>query len=462
VTRERDGATTPIGLPPMFGAVVQPIQAFFRLEAASGIVLLACAVAALAWANLGGIDSYRAVFQSPITVGVGPVLARFTLLALVNDGLMTVFFFVVGMEIKRELVEGELRTFRQAMLPAIAALGGMIVPALLFFAFNHAGPGRPGWGIPMATDIAFCIGVLTLLRARVPHALIVFVTALAIFDDLGGILVIALFYGRGVQVPWLLAAAGLTVALAAMSRAQVRGGLAWAAAGAALWYALHRAGIHATISGVILGLAIPSRTRRPLRAIIDELARHAAHLVRLREEEELEAAEVLAIEETLEDVEAPLTRFVHALHPWVAFGVMPLFAIANSGVHVAGLDGSQLTGRVAVGTAVALFVGKQVGVFAFALAAVKLGVSALPRDTTVPKLFGASIVAGIGFTVALFIATLAYPEAPALLDEAKVGILAGSLAAGVAGAAVLRLTRRVERAEVWEDARDAARQARPA
>jgi NhaA family Na+:H+ antiporter len=429
---------------PVFGTVVAPIQAFFRLEAASGFVLLACAVAALAWANVGGIDSYRALFGSTFTVAVGPAVARFTLLQLVNDGLMTVFFFVVGMEMKRELVDGELRTLRQAVLPGIAALGGMIVPALVYVAFNHGGPGRPGWGIPMATDIAFCIGVLTLLRTRVPRALIVFVTALAIFDDIGGILVIAMFYGHGINLAWLAAAGVVALALVAMSRAHVRASLAWTAAGAALWYALHHAGIHATISGVLLGLAIPARTRQPLRAVIDELARHAAHLARKQGDDERQSAEILAIEEALEEVEAPLTRFVHALHGWVAFGIMPMFALANSGVYVAGLDRSQLTGQVAVGTAVALFVGKQVGIFTFSLAAVKLGVARLPRDTTLAKLFGASIVAGIGFTVALFIATLAFPTSPALLDEAKFGILAASLMAGLVGGAVLRLTRRVD------------------
>ncbi|HET7825221.1 MAG TPA: Na+/H+ antiporter NhaA, partial [Anaeromyxobacter sp.] len=233
-------------------ALVRPLQAFFRLEAASGIVLLGCAVAALAWANLAPA-SYRLVFDAPVTLGVGALSIRFSVLHLVNDGLMTLFFFVVGMEIKRELVVGELRTLPQAVLPAIAALGGMLVPAGIFLAWNAGGPGAPGWGIPMATDIAFCIGVLTLLRARVPHGLVVFVTALAIFDDIGGILVIALFYGSGIQLPWLAAAAGVAAAAAVMSRAHVRSPAAWAAAGVLLWLALHGAGVHATIAGVILG-----------------------------------------------------------------------------------------------------------------------------------------------------------------------------------------------------------------
>jgi NhaA family Na+:H+ antiporter len=444
VNDRRAAPPSPAALRPAFRAVVLPIQAFFRLEAAGGIVLLACAVVALAWANLGGEASYRAVLETPVTVGAGAAIARFTLLELVNDGLMTIFFFVVGMEIKRELAEGELRTLPQALLPGIAALGGMLVPAGIYLAFNAGGPGAAGWGIPMATDIAFCIGVLTLLRSRVPHALVVFVTALAIFDDIGGILVIAAFYGSGVDLAWLGGAAAVMAGVGAMSRLHVRAGAAWALAGVALWYALHHAGIHATIAGVVLGLAVPARPRRPLRSVLDALAVHAGALAARREgAQELDGAEVLGIEEALEDVEAPLTRFVHALHPWVAFGVMPLFALANSGVALGDLGAEQLGGRVAVGTAVALFAGKMVGIFSFALAAVKLGVAPLPRDTTVAKLLGASIVAGIGFTVALFIATLAFHGAPHLLDEAKVGILAGSLAAGAVGAAVLRLTRAV-------------------
>ena len=255
----------------------------------------------------------------------------------------------------------------------------MIVPAAIFAAFNAGGPGAPGWGIPMATDIAFCIGVLTLLRGRVPHALVVFVTALAIFDDIGGILVIALFYGSGLHVEWLVAAAAVSAGVVAMSRAGVRSGVAWAVAGALLWFALHDAGIHATIAGVILGLAIPARPSRPLRQVFAELAAHASELARAADDEERDEAAVNAVEERLEELEAPLTRFVHALHPSVAFGIMPLFALANSGVELSSLEVSQLTGDVAVGTAVALFVGKQAGIFGFTFAAVRAGVAGDPR-----------------------------------------------------------------------------------
>jgi NhaA family Na+:H+ antiporter len=385
------------------GGGIRPLRAiltFFRTEAAGGVVLLASAVVALGWANAHGA-SYRAVFHTPLTVGFEPALARFTVLQVANDALMTIFFLLVGMEIKRELVEGELSTPRQALLPAVAALGGMAVPIAVFLAFNHEGAGRAGWGVAMATDIAFSIGVLTLLRRRVPHALLVFVTALAIFDDVGGILAIALFYGAGLHAGGLAASGAVAAALALMARARVRSAGAWSAAGVLLWIALHHAGVHATIAGVALGLAVPAR---------------------------------------VDGGEAPVARFERALHPWVAFGVMPLFALANAGVDLGALDASQLRGDVAVGTALALLVGKPAGISGFALAAVKLGLAPLPRDASPPKLLGASAVAGIGFTVALFIATLAFPDGSALLDEAKVGILAGSLAAGLAGATVLALT----------------------
>ena len=428
---------------PLFAAVVRPLQAFLRLEAASGIILLGCAMAALALANSAASDAYRAFFGAPLQLAVGPVSVRFTVAELVNDGLMTVFFFVVGMEIKRELVAGELRTARQAALPLVAALGGMLAPAAIFLAFNWSGPGRPGWGIPMATDIAFCVGVLTLLRSRVTHALVVFVTALAIFDDIGGILVIALFYGHGLSLPWLGAAVLVSAALVAMSRAFVRNGLAYAAAGALLWYALHHAGIHATIAGVVVGLAVPARARSRPREVLEALARRASELLRTRADEELDSAAILEVEERLEDLEPPLNRFIHLLHPWVAFGIMPLFALANSGVDLRALEPSQLTGPIAVGTAVALFVGKLAGIFSFTWLAVRLGAAPMPGGASAAKLLGVSTVAGIGFTVALFIAALAYPGDPALLDEAKVGILAGSLVSGLAGAVILRLTRRV-------------------
>ncbi len=377
-------------LPKLLGVVVRPFQEFFRLEAASSLLLLGATAAALLLANAPWGGAYEDAASK-----VRPV---------VNDGLMTLFFFVVGMEIKRELVSGELRTPAQALLPAFAALGGMLVPAAVFAAFNHGGAGGRGWGIPMATDIAFSMGCLNLVRRRVPYGLVVFLTALAIVDDVGGIVVIAVFYGSGLRPAWLLLAAAVTLLLVGMNRRGVRSALGYSGVGAALWFALGRAGVHPTIAGVVTGLTIPASAAPGA------------------------------------DEEAPLTRLVARLHPWVAFAVMPLFALVNSGIAFGALGRSDLAGPVALGTALALLVGKAIGIFGATLAAVKLRLAPMPGDASPRKLLGVSIVGGIGFTVALFIASLAFGTEPALLLQAKLGIAAGSLAAGALGALLLRAT----------------------
>jgi Na+:H+ antiporter, NhaA family len=431
---------------PVFAGVLRPIQQFFRLEAASGMVLLVTAVLALLAANSPLEQAYRELLEFPLQLGAGGVMAAVTLQELVNDGLMTVFFFVVGMEIKRELVVGELRTPARALLPAVAALGGMAVPGLIFFLINFNGPGRSGWGIPMATDIAFCVGVLTLLRAHVANGLKVFLTALAVFDDLGGIVVIALFYGHGVELAWLGASAALLAVLFALNRRYVRNGLAWAAAGLALWYSLGKGGVHPTISGVFLGMAIPALPPRPLRDTLRALHDYVAQLVSRPTDADLEAAEVLSIEEQLEDLEAPLTRFVHLLHPMVAFGIMPLFALVNSGVRLGAEAAAALWTAVPMGAALGLFVGKQMGIFLTTFAAVKLKLAPMPGNAPFRKLYGVAIVGGVGFTVALFVAQLSYPGHAELLDQAKIGILAGSLVSGVVGFLFLRFSGRVDAA----------------
>jgi len=421
-----------------FQTVVRPLQEFFRLEAASGILLFAAAVVALVWANSPLAGTYQRLFAAPLAVSVGGLSAAADLRALINDGLMSFFFLLVGMEIKRELACGELRTFRRAALPAVAALGGMLVPSAIFLISTWRGPGRAGWGIPMATDIAFAIGCLTVMKKRVPHALMVFLTALAIFDDIGGILVIAIFYGQGLHFGWLLGAAAITLALFGMNQGYVRNGLAYAAAGAALWYALHAGGIHATIAGVVLGLMIPSRPRRPAREVLVELGEHVQGLVAGPPREEVDEAAILNIEEKLEDLEAPLNRFVHALHPYVAFAIVPVFALANSGVKLGSAD--TLAGPVTVGVGLGLLVGKPIGILATTWLAVRLRLSSVPGGAPWLAVTGVSIVAGIGFTVALFIAALAYPGQAGLLDQAKAGILLGSAAAGTLGMIVLRLS----------------------
>ncbi|NOJ93636.1 Na+/H+ antiporter NhaA [Corallococcus coralloides] len=426
-------------LPPLFKAVVEPLRAFFRLEAVSGVLLFVAAVAALLWANSPWSDSYTALLERRFVLGLGASQAEFTLAQFINDGLMSVFFFVVGMEIKRELAVGELNSAPKALLPFVAAMGGMLVPAGIYLLFTAGREGTEGWAIPMATDIAFCIGCLTLLKGRVSQGLVVFVTALAIFDDMGGILVIALFYGHGLEPLWLLMSAGVLALLALFNRLHVRSGLAYGAAGIALWYVIHHSGIHATIAGVLLGLMIPARGHRPVREVLVALNVRAAELVKRSPQEDIANNELLQIEEEIEDLEPPLNRFVHALHPWVSFGIMPIFALANSGLSLSGVGLDSLTQPVLLGSALGLFIGKAVGVFCATFLAVRLGLSGMPGNASVPQLFGVSVLAGIGFTVALFIASLAFTDAPALLAQAKFGILLGSLMAGLVGCGILRM-----------------------
>jgi Na+:H+ antiporter, NhaA family len=293
----------------------------------------------------------------------------------------------------------------------------------------------------MATDIAFAIGVLTLLKGRIPHALIVFLTALAIFDDLGGILVIAVFYGSGLHLEYLLASGLIVAALAVLNKLYVRNGLVYAFFGVALWYTIHHAGIHATISGVLLGMMIPARSRHAPHQVLRELAGYLQGILqRPAEEEDLGNEEIHAIEERLGDLEPPLNRFVHLLHPYVAFAIIPIFALANAGVDVRGSEWSALLSPVPLGIALGLFVGKQVGIFGFTFVALRLGWSMMPGGASGMQLWGVSMVAGIGFTVALFVASLAYPTAE-VLDQAKLGILVGSFVAALGGYAVLRLAR---------------------
>lgn len=428
----------PPPVPALFKVTIAPLQAFFRLEASSGILLALCAVVAMVWANSPWASSYEGLFEAPLAWELSGARGEFTFREFINDGLMTLFFFLVGMEIKRELSAGELRTPAKAMLPLIAALGGMLVPAGLYLIFNAGTPAASGWAIPMATDIAFSIGCLTLVRARVSHALVVFLTALAIFDDIGGIIVIALFYGKGIHGEWLLAAGGVAVVLGACNRFYVRNGMAYVVLGGALWYAMHHGGIHATLSGVVLGLFIPALPVRRGREVLNELSAYISRCVEEPEDEAVRSAQLLYIEEQLEDIEPPLNRFVHLWHGWVAYGIVPLFALANSGISLEGMSLADLAKPLPLGIIAGLFVGKQVGIFLFTYVAVKVGVSPIPGGASASQLYGVAVVAGIGFTVALFVATLAFPSEPKLLAEAKLGILLGSLLSAVGGYLLLR------------------------
>ena len=425
-------------MPRLLFAVVRPFRRFFRTEAASGITLMALSFIALLWANSRFAASYEGLLHLPVTFSMGKQGLSWPLHHWINDALMSVFFFVVGMEIKRELLVGELRTVRQATLPALAALGGMLVPAAIHFALNRGSPTQPGWGIPMATDIAFALGCLALVSSRVPSSLVVFLMALAIFDDLGAILVIALFYGGQINAGALTTAAGIVALLVTLSRLRVK--LLWPflVLGVALWAAVLKSGIHATIAGVILGLCIPAQGSKRPTEVLDDLERALSRLRNSAKDRELDAAGPIgALERHLEAVQPPLDRIVHGLHPWVAFGIVPIFALANAGVAIHGDIADLAMSPAALGASLGLFLGKPLGIFGITGLAIRLGIAPRPTGATWAQLFGVSVLAGIGFTMSIFVATLAFPGDHALQDASKVGVFLGSAASVAAGLTIL-------------------------
>jgi NhaA family Na+:H+ antiporter len=420
---------------------LRPVLRFTRVEAAGGLVLLAATIAALIWANLPFTDSYEVFWESSLDIGVGAFALHETLRGLVNDGLMAIFFFVVGLEIKRELVHGELRDRKKAALPVVAAIGGMAVPAAIYLAFAAGSGAEHGWAIPVATDIAFSLGVLALLGRRVPMTARVFLLTLAIADDIGGIVVIALAYTKEVRIWWLLGALVTLALVWGAGRVGVRSLTFYSLAAFISWLCLLESGVHATLSGVALALLTPAtalyndweyrdRTRRIL-------ARHQADAAAAHGEERIDDAALTLATVARESV-SPLDRLDRALHPWSSFAVVPVFALANAGVRFAGIDLREaVTHPVTLGVAVGLLAGKMVGITALTWLAVRLGWGRLPRFTGWRHVIGLSAVAGIGFTVAIFIAGLAFTD-PLLADQAKLGIFAGSLAAGIVGYLVLR------------------------
>jgi len=379
----------------------RPPSAFRRLltsEAAGGVALMGAAVAALAIANSPLSPSYFGLLKTYV--------GGLSLLHWINDGLMAVFFLLVGLEIKREFLDGQLSTWPRRVLPGLAAAGGMAVPALIYVALNAGTPETlRGWAIPTATDIAFALGVLALLGSRVPVSLKVFLTALAIIDDLGAVAIIAVFYTADLSLLWL-GLAGLTlVALAGLNRAGVERLAVYLGFGAGLWFFVLQSGVHATLAGVALALAVPLR-RSPGRP---------------------------------DDPASPLHILEHALHPWVAFLVVPVFGFANAGVSVSGMSWASLAQPVPLGIAAGLFVGKQIGVFLSAWVAIRLDWADCPEHASLTQVYGVSLLCGIGFTMSLFIGLLAFPNAPELQDAVKVGVLAGSVLSAVVGALVLGL-----------------------
>jgi NhaA family Na+:H+ antiporter len=408
----------------------RPLLAFLATETGSAGILLAAAVLALAWANSPWSSAYADLWSTHVSLLPGHLNIDLSLRHWVDDGLMALFFYVIGLEIAREWAHGELRDRRAAALPAIAAFAGMAVPALIYVAFNAGGDGAHGWGIPMATDIAFVLGALALLGPRVPPGVRVFLLTLAIIDDIGAIAVIAVFYTQDLRVGWLAAAAAIVLAILVLRRMRAWRGPAYAVAGVVLWFAVLRSGIHPTIAGVTLGLL----------TAVSVPAAAATDAPEPEPEREAEATAPAAPAAPVTDVPGPRSaneRFQAVLHPWTSYAIVPLFALANAGV---GLGGGVLRDAigspVTLGVVVALVVGKLAGITVASLAAVRSGVGTLPTGVTVRHLVGAAALAGIGFTVSLFVAELSFDD-PLLTDEAKVGVLVASVLAGGLGTALL-------------------------
>jgi Na+:H+ antiporter, NhaA family len=372
--------------------VKSALREFLKSEATGGVVLMVAAAAALVLANSPFAPAYFEALKSYV--------GGLSVLHWINDGLMAVFFLLVGLEIKRELLDGHLSTWPRRILPGVAAAGGMVAPAVIYIALNSGNPEHlRGWAIPTATDIAFALGVLALLGRRVPVSLKVFLTALAIIDDLGAVAVIAAFYTADISLPWLSGVAAVLAILIALNLMSVARLPFYLVLGVALWYVEFRSGVHATLAGVALAFTIPIRTPS--------------------------------------GQPSPLHRLEHQLHPWVAYGIVPLFGFANAGVPLGAVSLATLLAPVPLGIALGLFVGKQIGVFVTTWLTVRLGWADRPEGASWPQLYGVALICGIGFTMSLFIGLLAFPSSPQLQDAVKIGVLMGSLLSALAGAVVL-------------------------
>ena len=417
-------------------------QRFFRTETVGGLVLLAFGLAALVIANSPLAEAYDHLWELPLILKISDHQLSLTLHEWINDGLMAVFFLLVGLEIKRELLAGELSSVRQAALPIACAIGGMVVPAAIYLMFNFGGSGSHGWGIPMATDIAFALGTLNLIAPRAPIGAKVLLTALAIVDDMGAVLVIAIFYSHAIVWSALAGAAMMLLVLIGLSVIRIRHLWPYLLGGVVLWYFVHASGVHATVAGVALAFTIPTRARinamefsQEARSLLDEFDRtETGDFLVLTSKGQQET--LFSLERASETVTAPILRLEHALHNFSAFVVMPLFAFANAGVKI---DLSLQHAEIGLGVLAGLMFGKPLGIIAAAVIAVKSRIASLPRNVNWTSLFGYACLAGIGFTMSLFIATLAFDDAE-LVDAAKRGIIAGSLVAGVAGAVLLKMS----------------------
>lgn len=421
----------------------RPFHDFFKTESASGILLIGCMVLALAWANSPWKHGYHLLHVLELKLQLGGAGVSKSISHWINDGLMAVFFLLVGLEIKREVLAGELARLKQSALPMAAALGGMVVPALIYTGFNHSGPAAPGWGIPMATDIAFALGVLSLLGKRIPLGLKVFLAALAIIDDLGAVLVIAFFYTDAINWIALAFGGGLVVALLAMGRFGVRSPTPFMVVGVFLWAAFLQSGVHATIAGVVLAFCIPHRGRLD-EGMFPDIAQSILERFKTASRKQwtpilnLERLDAIHdLEKAAEDVEPTLQRLERRLHPWVSFAILPLFAIVNAGVEINPETLGSLVQPIGLGVSLGLVLGKPIGIMLFSWITLALRLAEFPTGVNWRNMAGCSLLGGIGFTMSIFIAGLGLGETP-LLDQAKLAILTASIVSGFAGWLVLR------------------------
>ncbi len=415
---------------PLARLVARPVREFLRVEAAGSLLLLLAAAVALVWANSAFADSYDAFWHTKIALDAGPLQLEETLQHWVNDALMVIFFFVVGLEIKYELVNGDLRDPKTAALPIVAAIGGMVVPAALYLVFNPPGSdGAAGWGIPMATDIAFAVGVLGVLGRRIPSAARLFLLTLAIVDDIGAILVIAVFYTADLSLTWLAIAIGLLAAMVVARILRIWTLVVYTILGVGVWFALLESGVHATLAGVAIGLLAPAG---PL--LREDIAR--GHVRKALQDNVIDPDELARLRFLLKESVSVVERLQSTLHPVSAYVVLPVFALANAGVEL-GAIGEVFTAPVGLGIIAGLVVGKPIGILLASWIAVRLGLGRLPERTSWTMVLGLGAVGGIGFTVSIFIAGLSFPGAELLTEEAKIAILLASLLAAIVGVVLL-------------------------
>jgi len=387
----------------MINLLTKPFKYFFKLEAASGLILLFAAIIALLISNSDFESLYFNTLQKYISLGIGSFSLKLSLIHWINDVLMTVFFFLVSLEIKREMIDGELSNPKQALLPIIGAVGGMVVPAVIYIIININSPETlNGWAIPSATDIAFSLGVLSLLGKRVPISLKIFLTALAIIDDLGAIVIIAFFYSGNIEVYYLLLMLVAVLTLFMLNKFNVRSFIPYLFVGVLLWEFTHQSGIHATIAGVLLALLVPHDKKEKNKSL--------------------------------------LLKLEHSIAPYVAFGIMPIFAFANAGVSLKGINLSTVLNPVPLGILCGLFFGKQIGVFLFSYLSVKFNLAQKPNNSNWVSLYAVSVLTGIGFTMSLFVGNLAFANTPMYLDGVKIGVLSGSFLSTLVGYYLLRFS----------------------